>query len=97
MTAECTMMGEGLCTRHERTSFSFLLLHMEHEPTNRRLLLWTIVFAVAAWGALLALGAYLGLDPQTPDRDYRRLWIVAATTGGFLGLWLVALALRRRR
>jgi hypothetical protein len=70
---------------------------MEHEPTNRRLLLWAIVVALAGWGCLLALGAYLGLDPQTPDRDFRRLWVVAATTGGFLALWLGAMLLRRRR
>jgi hypothetical protein len=70
---------------------------MEHEPTNRRMLLWAIVGGLVAWGCLLGLGAYLGLDPQTPDRDFRRLWVVAATTGGFLVLWLVALAIRRRR
>lgn len=69
---------------------------MQHEPTNRRLL-WYIVAGLVAWGMLLGLGAYLGLDPQTPDRDYRRLWVVAAMTGGFLTLWLGALALRSRR
>jgi hypothetical protein len=69
---------------------------MEHEPTNRRVLLWAIVGGLVAWGCLLGLGAYLGLDPQTPDRDFRRLWMVAATTGGFLVLWLLALAIRRR-
>ncbi len=70
---------------------------MDHEPTNRRVLLWAIVAALVAWGILLGLGAYLGLDPQTPDRDFRRLWVVAATTGGFLAMWLGALALRGRR
>ena len=70
---------------------------MKHEPTNRRVLLWAIVVGLAAWGLLLALGAYLGLDPQTPDRDFRRLWVVAATTGGFLVFWLGMLLLRRRR
>ena len=70
---------------------------MNHEPSHRRVLLWVIVAALAAWGCLLGLGAYLGLDPQTPDRDYRRLWVVAAMTGGFLALWLGALALRSRR
>jgi hypothetical protein len=69
---------------------------MDYEPTNRRLLLCAIVAALAVWGGLLALGAYLGLDPQTPDRDFRRLWIVAAMTGGFLALWLGALYFRRR-
>ena len=52
--------------------------------------------AFAMWGALLALGAYLGLDPQTPDRDFRRLWVVAGMTGGFLALWMGALFFRRR-
>jgi hypothetical protein len=70
---------------------------MKHEESNRRVLLWVIVAAVTAWGCLLALGAYLGLDPQTPDRDFRRLWVVAATTGGFLVLWLGALWIRGRR
>ena len=70
---------------------------MDHEPTNRRALLWLIVGAVAAWGVLLALGAYLGLDPQTPDRDYRRLLVVAATVGGFLVMWLGALLWRGKR
>jgi hypothetical protein len=70
---------------------------MQHEPTNRRLLLWAIVGGLVAWGCLLGLGAYLGLDPQTPDRDYRRLWVVVAMTGGFLVFWLLALATKRRR
>ncbi|RIK70464.1 MAG: hypothetical protein DCC67_20700 [Planctomycetota bacterium] len=69
---------------------------MNREPASRRLI-WVIVLALAAWGGLLALGAYLGLDPATPDRDYRRLAVVAATTGGFLALWLGALAWRGRR
>ena len=69
---------------------------MQHEPTNRRLL-WYIVGALVLWGSFLGLGAFLGIDPQTPDRDYRRLAVVAATTGGFLALWLGALALRGRK
>ncbi len=70
---------------------------MKYEPSNRQVLLWSIVAALALWGMLLGLGAYLGLDPQTPDRDFRRLWIVAGMTGGFLAFWLGALLLRRRR
>ena len=70
---------------------------MEHEPANRRVLLGAVIGGLTVWGALLALGAYLGLDRQTPDRDYRRLLVVAATTGGFLLFWLAALAVRGRR
>ena len=70
---------------------------MNHEPSNRRVLLWTIIAALAVWGCLLGLGAYLGLDPQTPDRDFRRLWVVGATTGGFLLFWLAMLFWRGRR
>jgi hypothetical protein len=51
---------------------------MKYEPTNRRVLLWSIIVALAAWGVLLALGAYLGLDPQTPDHDWRRVGIALA-------------------
>lgn len=69
---------------------------MDREPTNSRVLLWVIFGALAAWGGLLALGAFLGLDPATPDRDFRRLWVVAAMTGGFLLFWLAALWLRKR-
>jgi hypothetical protein len=69
---------------------------MDREPTNSRLLMWVIIIALATWGALLALGAFLGLDPATPDRDYRRLLVVAAITGGFLAFWLAALLLRKR-
>jgi membrane protein DedA with SNARE-associated domain len=70
---------------------------MNHEPSHRRVLLWAIFAALAAWACLLTLGAYLGLDPQTPDRDYRRLLIVAAMTGGFLAFWMGALFWRGRK
>ena len=69
---------------------------MDYEPTNRRLLLWSIFGALAVWGSLLGLGAYLGIDPQTPDRDFRRLWVVMGATGAFLALWLGALFFRKR-
>jgi len=91
------MVEAGLCTLHTRSELSLPYSGMKYEQSNRRLLLGAIVAALIAWGCLLALGAYLGLDPQTPDRDFRRLWVVAAMTGGFLALWLGALLLRRRR
>ena len=70
---------------------------MKHEPSNRRLLMGLLIGGLVAWGGCLALGAYLGLDPQTPDRDWRRVLVVVATTGGFLLFWLAALAFGRRR
>jgi membrane protein DedA with SNARE-associated domain len=70
---------------------------MEREPTNRRLLLWTIVGALAAWGLLLGLGSFLGLDPQTPDHDIRRLAMVTGSVALFLAVWMGLLWLRGKR
>ena len=61
---------------------------MDREPTNRRILLWSIVGALALWGALLGVGSYLGLDPGTPDRDVRRLAFVGGSVMIFLTVWL---------
>jgi len=69
---------------------------MDREPSNRRLL-WVVVAALAAWGALLALGAYLGLDPGTPDHDLRRMGVALVAIGGFLGVWMAALWAKGRR
>ena len=80
-----------------RTDLSLRRGLMDYEPTNRRKLLWAIVAALVAWSALLTLGAFLGLDPQTPDRDYRRLLIVLGVTGGFLAFWLTLLLWRGKR
>ena len=70
---------------------------MKYEPTNRRVLLWSIFGALVVWGLVLALGAYLGLDPQTPDHDFRRVGVVAVALGGFLAVWLALLLLRKRK
>ncbi len=63
-------------------------------PESRRpsLTIW-IMLAVLAWGVLLALGSYLfgGNHPEL------RAAIVLAASCGFVGLWLAALAVRRRR
>ena len=61
------------------------------------------MLALLAWGSLLALGTFLYRFNQ-PDGSaeashlplYRGL-IVLACTLGFLGLWLLALAFRKRR
>ncbi len=70
---------------------------MNYEPTNRRVLLWAVVGGLAAWGLLLGLGSYLGLDPGTPDRDFRRMAIVTGCVAAFLAFWGAALWLRGRR
>jgi membrane protein DedA with SNARE-associated domain len=70
---------------------------MEREPTNRRMLLWTIVGALAAWGLLLGLGSFLGIDPATPDHDIRRMAMVTGSVAVFLAIWLGLLWLRGRR
>lgn len=67
---------------------------MNAEPPPNTLMKWLIV-GLALWGLLLGVGAYLGLDAQTPSRDYRRLLVVAATIGGFLVLWLAAIYKRK--
>jgi len=61
-------------------------------PQARNLTQW-IMLAVLVWGLMLALGTYLfgGNQPGL------RAAIVAGCTVGFLGLWLAALASRRRR
>jgi hypothetical protein len=64
---------------------------MDREPTNRRLLLWCVVGALAVWGLLLGVGSYLGLDPGTPDRDVRRLAFVGGSVAAFLAIWLLLL------
>jgi membrane protein DedA with SNARE-associated domain len=70
---------------------------MDSESDRRRLLLWSIVGALAVWGLLLGLGSYLGLDPETPDRDVRRMAFVGGSVAIFLAVWLGLLWLRGRR
>jgi hypothetical protein len=64
-------------------------------------LLIVIVVALAGWGVLLAVGAYLGMWDSTPQgadsRDPRRFWIVLGAIALFLAFWGTALALRMRR
>jgi hypothetical protein len=70
---------------------------MDREPTNRHLLMRWVVGGLIAWGLLLGLGSYLGLDPETPDHDVRRLLIVTGSVGIFLAVWMAALWLRGKR
>ena len=61
-------------------------------PPTANMTRW-IMMAVLVWGLLLALGTYLAGN----NHPGWRAVIVAGCTLGFLGLWLVALALRQRR
>ena len=60
------------------------------------------MLALLAWGALLALGTFLyrinqeGGTAEASNLPLYRGLIVLACTLAFLGLWLVALAVRAR-
>ena len=56
-----------------------------------------IAGALVVWGLLLAWGSYLAPAGDNPGHDRRKLWVVAATTGGFLAMWAVAFWMGRRR
>ena len=66
---------------------------MNEAASSRPSLTTWIMLAVLMWGILLALGSFLfgGNHPEL------RAGIVVAVTLAFLGLWLAALALRKRR
>ncbi|TWU29968.1 hypothetical protein [Bythopirellula polymerisocia] len=70
---------------------------MAEKPNYRWLPLILIAGALAVWGLLLAWGAYQAPAGGNPGHDRRKLWVVAATTGGFLGLWALALWMGRGR
>ena len=54
-----------------------------------------IAGALMGWMALLAAGAYWAPVGDGSGGDFRKLWVVAATTGGFLLLWGLVLAIRQ--
>jgi hypothetical protein len=59
--------------------------------------LLAIVAALVIWGGLLALGAYWAPSGEQAGHDRRKLWVVAATTFGFLAMWGLAIWLGGRR
>lgn len=69
------------------------------EPPADRLLAY-VMLAVAVWGGLLSLGAFLyGMDlaagkPVFSPNPFRGL-IVLGAVSGFLGVWWLALRARR--
>ena len=64
---------------------------------NKWLPVFVIATAVAIWGLLLAVGAYLDLGDEQPERDARKFWIVLASVGAYLAFWGIALLVRARR
>jgi hypothetical protein len=82
-------------------------LHPELETLNRPAeksrFIPLLMLALLAWGAMLALGTFLyrinqaGEAVQAGNLPMYRGLIVLACTLGFLGLWLAALASRRKR
>jgi hypothetical protein len=64
---------------------------------NRWWPLLAIIAALILWALFLALGAYWAPAGEQAGHDRRKLWVVAATTGGFLTLWGVALWFGTRR
>ncbi len=81
---------------------------MRTEKTQSWLPVVLIASALIGWMGLLAAGAYwapVGLaneEKGVGGGDFRKLWVVAATTAGFLLLWGLVLfslqaKLRRRR
>jgi high-affinity Fe2+/Pb2+ permease len=65
---------------------------VESQPINRNSAIRWLMLVILAWGLLLALGTFLfgGNKPLV------RALIVAGCTLGFLALWNVALAVRKR-
>lgn len=66
-------------------------------PKDSRRLTWITFGVIAAWGGLLALGSFLGLDNKTPSFDWRRGGVMLACSGFFLLMWLLAMGGRAKR
>ncbi len=66
---------------------------------NRWVPVLVIASALAIWGGILAVGAYLAPGGAPAGHDGRKLLVVAATTGGFLLLWggILAISASKQR
>lgn len=89
-------MTQSICPSAPAPQAS-LAFAMDYEPANRRMLMYLVAGGLAAWGLMLGLGSFLGLDPATPDYDIRRFLIITGCVGAFLAFWGVALWTRRGR
>ena len=63
---------------------------MSDRRSNRQIILW-IAAGLAAWGTYLAVGDYL------QNQNLLRSLVTVVCVAAFLGVWMIALALRRRR
>lgn len=74
---------------------------LNDEPARRWWPIALIAIVLLVWGGMFALGAYLELGSERPDRDGSRAWqkglIVMGCTLAFLAFWGLALWGRSRR
>lgn len=71
---------------------------MKPKSNERWLPVLVIAGALLGWMGILAAGAYWAPVGEREGGDFRKLWVVAATTGGFLLLWgLVLLRFNKSR
>ena len=68
-----------------------------HDPNQTWLPVALIAGALLGWMGMLAFGAYSAPVGQGEGGDFRKLGVVAATTGGFLLLWGLVLLIRHRK
>lgn len=73
------------------------MIAMTPEDKNQWLPVAVIAGALAAWGLLLAVGAWLAPSDPGATRDFRKLWVVAAMVAVFLTMWGGVLWARARR
>ena len=74
-----------------------IILGMASEQNKQWWPIAWIAGGLAAWGALLGVGAYLAPVGEAAGADHRKLGVVAATIGGFLLFWGAMLAVRAAR
>lgn len=63
---------------------------MPHRNPNRQIIAW-IIAGLVAWGVYLAIGDYLR------NQNLLRSLVTLVCVAAFLAMWLIALAVRRRR
>ena len=67
---------------------------MTSDKNKTWLPIFLIAGAMVAWGTVLGVGAYLAPTGRAAGADWRKFLVLAATTGGFLLFWGLALVAR---